>query len=458
MPSSTSPVGKSGLPVFSGRIFADFLVEMRGLAAYKRFDEMRRNSSTIGAALYGLDIAVRGAIEWRFESDEGEDDERLALIDRAMVNLRMSLADHISEAMTMTWAGYAPFAIWYERVGGEILWKKFLLMGQDTIYRWYFDEDGGLEGLDQQAPPEYSIEYVPIERMILYRTKNERNNPEGYSLLRNSWIDYYFAKNIKQIEGIGIERDLAGMPKVKLPASADTSENSTDMQKAELIVRNIRNDEQSGIVEPAGWEVTLMTSGGTRLFDTDKIINRYEQRALMSMMAQVFMLGQEGVGSFALSDNQGDFLTMSVNTIADVIAETFTKFAIPRLLKLNGYEADGIRLVHTPANKVEMEKLGSFLSGIAGKGYLTWTSMDEEWLRDSLHLPDMSAEDIEAEKVKQKAEQQEAMKQMAATKAVGGNAPFGNQDSADADLGQMRAQVSRAAKEFYALTQNQPVK
>jgi len=448
MASSTTPIGVSGLPVFAGRIFADFLPEMRGLQAYKRFDEMRRNSSTIGAALLGLEIAVRGATEWRYESDEGENDPRLELLQRSDDNMRISRNDHISEALTMLWAGYAPCSITYERVDGEILWKKIYLLAQDTIWRWYFDEDGGLEGLEQMAPPLYKTEYIPIERIILYRTKVELNNPEGYSLLRNAWIDYYFAKNIKQIEGIGIERDLAGMPYIKLPSSADTSPGGTDMNKAELIVRNIRNDEQAGLIIPDGWEVGLMTSGGTRLFDTDKIINRYEQRALMSIMSQVFMLGQEGKGSLALSNDQSDFLTMFVNTIADIIAETFSKYAIPRLMKLNGFESDGLRLVHTPANKVEMEKLGSFLQSIGDK--VTWTAQDEEWLRDTVHLPEMDAIEIQKERDKLKAEQAEAAAQMAQTRPVGSSKLTINAQ----DEGAMRAVFSKAAVEFSAAMNN----
>ena len=199
-----------------------------------------------------------------------------------------------------------------------------------------------------------------------------------------------------QIEGVGVERDIAGTPKVKLPASADTSDNSTDMNKAEKIGRNLRNDEQASVIEPFGWEVTLMTSGGSRLFDTDKIITRYETRMLMSAGAQFMMLGQNGVGSLALSRDQTDFFVMFANGVAEMIANCFTEYAVRPLLKLNGYDTQGITRTHTPAGDIDLEKLGQFISSMGEK--LTWTTRDQVWLRQTSQLPDLTEEEIEEEK------------------------------------------------------------
>jgi len=121
-----------------------------------------------------------------------------------------------------------------------------------------------------------------------------------------------------QVEGIGVERDIAGTPKVKLPANADTSSGSDDMNRAEQVVRNLRNDEQAGIVEPNDWEVSLLSSSGGRLFDTDKIITRYDQRILALIRGQSLvqkrlqLLGQgtvvgevERCGSFTAPRHRG---------------------------------------------------------------------------------------------------------------------------------------------------------
>ena len=51
-----------------------------------------------------------------------------------------------------------------------------------------------------------------MEKCLLFRTQTHKNNPEGRSILRNAYRSWYFKKRIEEIEGVGIERDLAGIP------------------------------------------------------------------------------------------------------------------------------------------------------------------------------------------------------------------------------------------------------
>ena len=384
-------LGKTGLAEFSGQIHDDFLRELRGQEAYKRYDEMRRNSPIISALLMAYEQAIR-QVSWEFNSDT-ENDARIELLNESKDALTTSWNDHITEVLTMLPFGFSVFEIVYQRVGSKILWRKFAPRGQNTVYQWRIDDDGGLGGFTQISPPTYRPTFLPVEKLILYRTRVERNNPEGRSILRSAWIPYYYAKHIQQIEAIGIERDLAGMPMIRLPEGADMGETSnSDLGKAQKMVRNVRNDEQVGITLPAGWEFELVSTGGSRQFDTDRIIRRYESRMLMSALAQFLQLGLDGIGSLALSKDQTDFFNMSVNSIADIIAETFTKYAIPRLLKLNGLDTEGIRLEHTPAGDVDVDMLSNILQRVGGM--VTWDSEDEVWLRQLLGMPERDADEL----------------------------------------------------------------
>src|SRR3990172_8932511 len=401
----TGEIGSSGLLAWSGIIQEDFLTELKGGKEYKKCREMALNEPVIGALLLAIEHAIRG-VTWTFASDEGEEDPRLELLKEAKANLSHSWNDHIVEALTMLPFGYSFFEIVYERMDSKMLWRKFAVRGQDTLYKWEIDDTGGLAAFVPQAPPKYLTVAIPIEKGLLYRTRLERGNPEGRSILRTAYKAYYYLKNIQAIEAIGIERDLAGLPMIRLPEGATTgSAADTDWSVGEKVVRNVRNDEQSGIVLKPGWEFELLSTGGTRQFDTDKIISRYESRILMSSLAQFLMLGQEGVGSLALSRDSTDFFTMSVNATADIIGETFTKYAIPRLLKLNGQDPDGIRLEHSPAGDVDIEKISDFLQKVGGN-FLTWTAQDETWLRGAAGLPELDEEEIEAERER---EQEQAM-------------------------------------------------
>jgi len=397
-------VGVTGLAQFSGLIFQEPLVELRGREAYKRYNEMRLNSPIIGAMLLSIENPLRST-SWNFASDT-DNDPRLDLLEAARANLDHSWNDFISEALTMLPFGFSIFEMIYEQVDGQMLWRSFSPRGQDTVYRWLYEElrnspddpnpKPRLRGFVQLAPPHYHPTAIPIERLLIFRMRTERDNPEGRSMLRTAWVPYYYIKHLQQIEAIGIERDLAGLPVITLPPGASTGGTDTDDAKAAKIVRNIRNDEQAGIVKPDGWVLELLSSGGSRQIDTDKIINRYEKRILTSALAQFLMLGQDGVGSLALSKDQTDFFTMSVNAVADIIAEVFTKTAIKHLMELNGYDAEGLRLEHTPAQgETGVSVAADFMQKVGP--YITFGPEDEVWLRQIINMPEKDVETIQAE-------------------------------------------------------------
>ncbi len=84
--------------------------------------------------------------------------------------------------------------------------------------------------------------------------QKEKNSPEGRSILRSAYRSYYFWKRVLEIEGIGIERDLAGMPVMGIPSACFLSD-ATPEQKATLaaakdIVTSLHRHELEGAVIP----------------------------------------------------------------------------------------------------------------------------------------------------------------------------------------------------------------
>jgi len=392
MGTDFSELGSSGLSQWGGRISEDFLREWRGREGYKRANEMRSNSPIVNALLTAIKLSIRKA-KWQLTSEEGNEDSRLELVQSAIDNMSYSWNDHIAQVLTMLPFGYSLFEIVYERVGSQILWRKLAERPQDTIDRWDIDDKGGIQGCWQVSKSNFKEVYLPIEKLLLYRTETEKNNPEGKSILRSAWIPYYYMKNIQTIEGIGIERDLAGLPVVTLPDGADTSDSKeSDFGRAKKVVRNIRRDEQEGIVLPAGWDLKLLASGGSRQFDVSATIQRYKRDILMNSLAQFLSLGLDSTGAYSLSKDMTDLFVMSVNAIADIISETFSKFAIPRLLRLNGLDDQGIFYMPTPAGDTDLTEIGDFITKAGG--YITWLPEDQLVLREILGLPETDIEHI----------------------------------------------------------------
>lgn len=400
-------VGQTGLNAYNGIIRDDFLREFTGKESYKRFNEMRLNSPIIASGLSALEYIIR-KMDWTFSEGDGENDPRHELLEDSLQAMSMSWNDHISEALSFIWAGFYICEKVYQRDDkNRILWRKFATRGQDTVYRWEMDNTGGIEGVVQMAAPEYKIIPIPIEKLLIYRTRLERGNPEGRSLLRPAWIPYYYTKNLQQIEAIGFERDLNGLPVIELPEAADTGESGdTDLTKAQQMVRNLRNDEQAGATIPFGWKLTLLSGAGKGFDALSNAIKRYESRTAMVFFTQSLLLGQDGVGSLALSTDMKNFLITFADSIADIIAQTFSKYAIPDLLRLNGYENDPpIKLEHTPAGDVDVSKIADGLQKMFNM--LTWDERDEEWLRSMAGLPEKSADDIRTAMDEKEAKRQE---------------------------------------------------
>ena len=419
-------IGKTGLAAFRGRIQEDFLTDLRWPDAYKLYNEMRMNSPIIGALLMGIELSVRAcAFEW---TSEDETDPRVQILNDAEDGMSHNMLDHITEVLTMLPFGWSLFEIVYQPNGSRIGWRKFAIRGQDTLYQWLFDEAGGLAGMKQRLGWGEQFE-IPIEKAILYRTKSEKGNPEGRSILRTAYLPYYFAKNHMEIEAIGFERGMNGIPVMQMPYGATTGSTSgTDQYKSEEIVRNIRIDEQMGIVlpPPVGegdhhkFVLSLLSTGSNTAFETDAVIKRYESRMLMSTLSQFMMLGMDKVGSLALSKDQTDFFLMAVNGFADIIAETLTKYAAPRLLAMNGItDFDGVKLEHSPAGDIDMTQVADFLQKVGTA--ITWTAADEAWLRQAVRLPERTEEEIEEAKERAKEEQAAIFEQQAAARpAFGG--------------------------------------
>ena len=381
----------------TGWLRDDPLKEWQGQKKFDNIDKMRLYSPIVGAGLAALSQPIK-RVKWFYTSDQGDDDPRLDLLNDSMSGLSTPWRQHINEVLTMLPFGFTPFTINYKQeANGRYLWRKFKMLGQDTIYMWLMDEGGGLQGLRQK--PHIWKDPIHIERVILFRVNVERNNPEGRSMLRQAWIPYYFAWELQKFEAIGEERGLAGIPVMTMPENAsynlgDEDNPNTDAGWAMQIVRNLRIDEQAGVVKPPGWELELLSTGATRVFNTNQIIQRYESRILMSLLAQSLILGLNNVGTQSKAETDMDLMTLAMEGIADNIADTHTRIAIPRLMALNGLKADGLKLEHSPVSDIGLDVLGQFLTQVGQ--FINLTPEDEVMIRGMARLPEKSVEEIES--------------------------------------------------------------
>ena len=250
---------------------------------------------------------------------------------------------------------------------------------------------------------------------MLFRTKSRKNNPEGRSILRNAYRSWYFKRRIQEIEGIGIERDLAGLPVIHGPEDLDIwDDQNKDAVKARLgleeMVRSIRRDEMEGVVLPAGYTLELLSSGGTRQFDTNAIINRYDTRIAMTVLADFIFLGHDKTGSWALSSDKTELFAVAIGAFLDIICETFNSQGIPALIDINGQHFAGIteypKMTHGDIEDADITKVASFIKDMTGIGVLVPDDGLEDYIRQVGHLPERTSDTRELDRTRRDQQEQ----------------------------------------------------
>jgi hypothetical protein len=419
-------LGVTGVKRVSGYVDEEFLPALRGRKAIRVYREMSANDSMVGALLFSIDKLIR-EVEWKVLPPEQSDQGALAqeFLESCMEDMSHSWDDFIGEVLSMLIYGWSWHEIVYKRrlgpwqkdpkkrskhEDGLIGWRKMPIRAQETLLRWSFDESGGVRAMVQMAPPRYQTTVIPIEKSILFRTSIAKGNPEGVSLLRTAYRAWYFKKRLEEFEAIGVERDLAGMPVGKVPADYLTAAKGTPQAKTvdafRKMVRGVRRDENEGLVLPTQYDpdtkqplfdFELMSSGGTRQFDTNGIITRYEQRILMSVLADFILVGHEQTGSYSMHTDKTGIFRAALNAITKAIADTLNRYAVPRLFEVNGWKLDSLpRFEPTNVDPPDLAQLASFISATAGSGMQWFPDPElEKYVREIARLPEMTDEDVD---------------------------------------------------------------
>jgi hypothetical protein len=417
--------GTTGLRQWSGFIRDEFLRELQGQRGMAKLREMSDNDDIVGACLFAIE-QLAGQVDWSVvpaevstegPEGEGQQEPKTPQLDERGEFLRTALFEDmdrpfretVKETLSMLVYGFAPLEIVYKRrmpsagdpaessrfSDGRIAWAKWAIRTQDTVYRWEFDGDTGrLLGVVQKTEDKPEA-FIPAEKLLLFRASTKRGNPEGRSILRSAYVSWFFKKRIREVEGIGIERDLAGLPVLTAPENEDwwnpNDDNAaTKLAYARALVTRLRNDEEAGIVLPFGTKLELLGGQGAgKKIDTNAVITRYDQRIAMTMLADFILIGHEQVGSKALASTKLDAFTLALTAFLDHIEDLINRVAVPRLWKLNGWPLENVPIVkHGKVSKVDLQALGDYIQKASAAGLPLFPNVNlEKHLHDVAEFP-----------------------------------------------------------------------
>lgn len=421
-----------GLDIADGRVIEEARVDLRYPNATRTFKEMSYDP-TISAANNAIKSMIR-KLEWKVampktDNPTEQQNRMVEFIEQCMEDMDSSWADFINEALSILTFGYSLHEKVYKyrrgMVGkytskyddGKLGWAKLPIRSQDTIYRWIMDAkcqnithveqdlsivrnhylNNGTMGFNETKMQ------IPYKKLLHFRNDVQRGNPEGSSPLKSVYIPWKYKSKIEEYEAIGIARDMGGMPIVELPPEY-MSENA-DLSKKEVynyfkdVIRNIHANEQMGLIMPKfvdpdtredvfGFRLEGV-SGGGKQYDTNAIIERYENKILMAYLADVLKLGQDASGSFALSDNKTNLLAVGIEAILKQILDVINRDLIPQTFLMNGEDiSQELPIIkHGDLDNRELEQLGKFIQQVVSVGAMEVDEEFSEWARKQLGAP-----------------------------------------------------------------------
>lgn len=421
MSNDSKEIGRVGQRRYGGIFYEEFLSELRGRKGAEVFTEMSNNDETIGAILFAIEMLVRQA-SWNVEpgGSTAKDREAAEFVKSCMDDMQQTWIDTISEILSFLTYGWSFHEIVYKRRMGRtkdnrtsskyddglIGWMKLPIRSQETLYQWEYDDQDNLIGMTQMPPPDFGLITIPMNKAMLFRTRSRKDNPEGRSILRTAYRSWYFKRRIQEIEGIGIERDLAGLPVITTPEGMDIWDKDDEDMNAiraglEAMVKNIRRDSTEGLVLPFGYTFELTSTGGSRQFDTNSIIARYDTKISQTVLADFIQLGHESVGSFALSSDKTNLFSMAICAFLDIICQTFNSQGIPALIDINGDHFAGVtdypRLTHGDIEDVDLATMATFINDMTSIGVIIPDESLEDYVRQLGKLPKRTTDTVPME-------------------------------------------------------------
>lgn len=396
-------LGVAGDNTSNGQIRADeFLPELRGKKAIRKYREMRDNDSTIGAVMYATEQVLRDVdLKVMPANDSAEAKKEAEFVESVLDDMDHTLDDHIAESLSNLSYGFAWFEVIYKRRNGptersdkkrskysdgRMGVRKIAIRAPWTISRFDVDQQtGDVKGIYQDGSGYNNSNYIPTRKSLYYRTTTINGDPAGRSILRNAYTSYEYVNNLQSIEAIAVERELAGIPVARIPAeylSGDaTASQSGFVNNLQSILRDVKFNEQGYIILPSDTypdkdgaptnqklvDVELMSSSGSRNIDIDPIVRRYQHDIARSVLSEFLMLGGGNTGSYALSKSKTDLFLRALESYIQAIVDVLNKQLVERLWELNGLNYDLMpTIVAGDVAPHDLREIAAFLRNLNG--------------------------------------------------------------------------------------------
>lgn len=420
--------GYNGLMVLGGQVFEECSYELRWPWCVKTYKKMLKDGTIAPAVDYVQTMIAR--VGWDVVAPEGYEDElksQVAFVKSVKDDMQHSWLSFIKQATSFVPYGFAPFEIvrryrlpekGSRHSDGLVGIRKLVLRSQDTIAGWRWtnkgrdlshitqrvnipqNKDNNIQTSNIYSDNGKSYIDIPVERILLFRNNPLKDSPIGQSPLNSIWESWKYKKALEESEAQGIASDLHGFKVLGIPPQymkPDASDEDKEVYEYyKKMMRNIHIGKESGMILPRvlddngesyfNFEVVSVT--GKKAFDINQVIARYQKEILTALYADFLVLGQEGGGSFALSESKMSIVKMVIESKLEEIRDVLNHYLIPRLFKWNGWSSEVYpTFEYGEVSEISVAEFAKALQQAAATGNVLKTPANINAIQKKLGLP-----------------------------------------------------------------------
>lgn len=361
------------------------------------YDLMRRQDAQVSSVLRAVTLPVRRTT-WRLDPAGARpevvalvaEDLGLPLQDGTMsaplrTRDRFSWSAHLRTALLMLPYGHMYFEQVYridER--GQARLRKLAPRMPRSIAKITVARDGGLVSITQHmaagaltggTPPPP----IPVTNLVAYINDQEAGNWLGSSVLRSCYKHWLVKDRLIRTQAQSIDRNGMGVP---LYTGAP---GETDLEPGRRLAEQWRSGASAGAAIPDGADLVLRGVEG-QVLDADKVIRYHDESIARAVLAHFLNLGDK-TGSYALGSTFADFFIMSLQTLADQVADIVQAHVIEDLVDANwGPDERAPQLVFDEIGS-RRDATAEAIRALLDSGAITADPSMEQFLRITYGLP-----------------------------------------------------------------------
>jgi len=368
------------------------------------FDRMRSTDSHVGSVLRAIQLPIIGA-RWDLQVDDVRPEvealvrSELGLSKEGKIRQRrrrqgIVWTDHVRDIVgSVLWAGFMPFEQVYEVApplpGQETLGLKSVVHLRklaprlpQTITSIGVAKDGGLDHIIQTGLDASKDLKIPVANLVFYVLDKEGADWSGRSIFREAYKNWKIKDTLITLDAQIAERNGMGIPVVTYTDEAKEG-------AALKVAQDLRAGSTAGVAVPAGVTVEILGVTGSTV-DLLPKIKYHDQETSRKALAMFLDLGQDK-GARSLGDTFVTLFIKSLQSVADLIAETATEHVIRDLVEFN-FGPDEPYPVLTPGDLASNEPVSpETLKLLVDANLITPDDALQARMRDRYGLPTAEA-------------------------------------------------------------------